>query len=64
VTEGGTSRGATKTVRFPAGSDLPAWYEHHATATGLSANALMVLALERYRAEQNGATAATEQDQE
>jgi hypothetical protein len=57
----GTSRGPTKTVRFPAGSDLPAWYEHHAAATGISANALMVLALDRFRAESNGA-AATERE--
>jgi hypothetical protein len=46
----GTSRGETKTVRFPAGSDLPAWYEQHANATGVSANALMVTALDRFRA--------------
>ena len=47
----GSSRGETKTVRFPAGSDLPAWYEHLADATGVSANAHMVLALDRYRTE-------------
>jgi hypothetical protein len=47
----GTSRGPTKTIRFPAGSDLPDWYEQHADATGLKANALMVLVLDRYRAE-------------
>jgi|HubBroStandDraft_3_1064219.scaffolds.fasta_scaffold00345_23 hypothetical protein len=57
----GTTRGPTKTVRFPAGSDLPAWFDHYATATGISANALIVLALDRYRAETSGA-AATEQE--
>jgi hypothetical protein len=57
----GTSRGPTTTVRFPAGSDLPAWYKRHAEATGVSANALMVLVLDRYRAETNGA-AATDQE--
>jgi hypothetical protein len=64
VTEGGTSRGPTKTVRFPAGSDLPAWLERHAKATGVTSNALVVLVLDRFRAETNGAATAVEQDQE
>lgn len=46
----GTSRGPTKTLRFPAGSDLLAWFDGHARATGLSTNATLVLALEKYRA--------------
>jgi hypothetical protein len=58
----GTSRGETKTVRFPAGSDLPAWFEHHANATGVSANALMVTALDRFRASIETAAPTEEQE--
>lgn len=58
----GTSRGPTKTVRFPAGSDLPAWYASHAEATGVSENALIVLALTKYRDETNGTDQESKRD--
>jgi hypothetical protein len=45
------TRGPTKTLRFPVGSDLLAWFDDHAAATGLTTNAALVLALEKYRAD-------------
>jgi hypothetical protein len=44
-----------KTIRFPAGSDLLAWFIRHAKDTGISTNGALILALEKYRAEHNGA---------
>jgi hypothetical protein len=44
-----------KTIRFPAGSDLLAWFIRHARDTGISTNGALILALEKYRAEHNGA---------
>jgi hypothetical protein len=41
---------------MPAG--LRSWYREHAAATGQKLNALLVAALEEYRARHDGATAA------
>jgi hypothetical protein len=46
-----SARGQTKTVRFAKGSDLLAWYESYASASGnLSTNGAIVLALMTFRA--------------
>lgn len=37
-------------VRFPAGSDLLAWYRRHAGETGVSVNAALIRGLQRHRA--------------
>jgi hypothetical protein len=39
-----------KSIRYPEGSDLSDWLEAHAEATGTSVNALILLALEAFRA--------------
>jgi hypothetical protein len=48
--EPGAGRDNPKAVRLPKGSGLLAWYERHATDTGVSVNAALVLALEHYQA--------------
>lgn len=45
-----------KAVRMPDG--LPAWYEEHAKAMGRPVNAVLVQALEEFRARNDGATTA------
>ena len=51
----GTGRVNPKAVRLPKGSDLLAYYERHASDTGVSVNAALVLALEFYQAAHGGA---------
>lgn len=45
-----TTRGPTKTLRFAKGSDLKEWVEHYAGQTGLSANGVILLAIQALRA--------------
>jgi hypothetical protein len=49
-----TARANPKAVRLPQGSDLLAYYERHASDTGVSVNAALVLALEFYQAAHGG----------
>lgn len=48
------ARANPKAVRLPQGSDLLAYYERHASDTGVSVNAALVLALEFYQAAHGG----------
>jgi hypothetical protein len=51
-------RGAQKTIRFAKGSDLLDWYERLAEETeGISTNGALILALEKFRADQEGGAA-------
>jgi hypothetical protein len=46
----GTTRGATKTLRFAKGSDLKEWVEQYADEIGLSSNGAILLAIQVLRA--------------
>jgi hypothetical protein len=55
-------RTPAKSVRFPKGSDLLAWYEQHAEQTGQSMNGALVTALEEYRERHRQRGGADEQE--
>jgi hypothetical protein len=44
------ARGASKTLRFPKGSDLLAWFETYASDEHLSPNGAIIVALTAFRA--------------
>jgi hypothetical protein len=60
ATEAEPARPAPRSVRFPNGSDTLAWYERQAREEETNVNALMVRALEFYRAVIEGARRESE----
>lgn len=56
ATDGESTRGPQKTIRFAKGSDLLDWYEHEAEEADVSTNGVLILALEEYRAKREKPT--------